>query len=293
MADKNRAHQSAQADFVADRPPGTQKAGSIDTTAFFDPSLALGSVTTWLGTTRVLASPKGTRQIWLPNWHQKHSQEMQISYYDPAHIDIVQSGEASAEHHLRRALEELACYFAGERREFTVALDMQGTAFYRHVWQIVAQVPYGETRTYGEIAREAGTPIATRAVGAANGANPLAPIVPCHRIIASDGKLRDYGPGLPLKQRLLAMEGALPATPADYAAWAARLDDDVLLGVRATRTICRPDCARPRRYADRPHRIFHTLAAAHDAGFHPCALCAPAPLPGLFPSEAREGETAS
>lgn len=109
---------------------------------------------------------------------------------------------------LRPALDQLAAYFAGERRAFDLALDPQGTPFQRAVWAAVAAIPYGETRTYGEIAWEIGRPAATRAVGAANGANPLPPIVPCHRLVGADGTLTGYGGGLPMKQALLVLEGA-------------------------------------------------------------------------------------
>ncbi|HEX5504061.1 MAG TPA: methylated-DNA--[protein]-cysteine S-methyltransferase [Thermomicrobiales bacterium] len=109
---------------------------------------------------------------------------------------------------LRPALEQLAAYFAGARRAFDLALDPQGTPFQRAVWAAVAAIPYGETRTYGELARAIGRPAAARAVGAANGANPLPPIVPCHRLVGADGGLTGYGGGLPLKRALLALEGA-------------------------------------------------------------------------------------
>lgn len=107
---------------------------------------------------------------------------------------------------LRRAVEELRSFFAGELEQFTCPLDMHGTAFQRAVWSAVSQIPYGETRSYQAIARAIDHPQAVRAVGAANGANPLAPIVPCHRVIGSNGSLTGYGGGLPVKSWLLAME---------------------------------------------------------------------------------------
>jgi O-6-methylguanine DNA methyltransferase len=105
-----------------------------------------------------------------------------------------------------RALAELATYFAGARRMFTVALDPRGTPFQRLVWDAVAAVPYGETRTYRTIAQTIGRPAAMRAVGAANGANPLPIIIPCHRLIGANGSLIKYGGGLEIKRRLLALE---------------------------------------------------------------------------------------
>lgn len=239
-----------------------------------DAALAVGTVTTWAGTTRVAATAQGVRQVWLPDWHG--APPVVASSAQPL-IAVVQPGTGAAEHHVRQALAELAAYFAGELRQFTVVLDVQGTAFFRAVWAAVAAVPYGATCSYGDIARELAAPMATRAVGAANGANPYAPFVPCHRIIAADGRLRDYGPGLPLKHRLLALEGALPADAADYPTWAARVGGGapVWLGVRAAAVVCRPACARPRQAWDRAHVVFRSLAAAQAAGFRPCPRCAP------------------
>jgi len=107
---------------------------------------------------------------------------------------------------LPEAREQLAAYFAGKLREFDLALDWRGTPFQRAVWDAVCTIPYGETSTYGMIAAILGRPAASRAVGAANGANPLAPIVPCHRLVGSDGSLRGYGAGLDTKQWLIDLE---------------------------------------------------------------------------------------
>ena len=107
---------------------------------------------------------------------------------------------------LRQAVEELSSFLAGQLERFTCPLDIHGTAFQRAVWNAVSQIPYGETRSYQAIARAIDHPQAVRAVGAANGANPLAPIVPCHRVIGSNGSLTGYGGGLSVKSWLLAME---------------------------------------------------------------------------------------
>lgn len=109
--------------------------------------------------------------------------------------------------HNARAIRQLTEYLAGERREFDVPLDQRGTPFQVAVWNAVAGVPWGTTVSYGEIARRIGNPKAVRAVGAANGANPHPVIVPCHRIIGTDGTLTGYGGGLPLKKKLLQLEG--------------------------------------------------------------------------------------
>jgi methylated-DNA-[protein]-cysteine S-methyltransferase len=102
--------------------------------------------------------------------------------------------------------EQLAEYFAGERREFDVPMQLAGTAFQRRVWEELVRIPYGTTITYAELARRVGRPTAVRAVGAANGRNPISILVPCHRVIGADGKLTGYGGGVERKQWLLELE---------------------------------------------------------------------------------------
>jgi methylated-DNA-[protein]-cysteine S-methyltransferase len=104
------------------------------------------------------------------------------------------------------ARRQLAAYFAGERRDFDLSLAPRGTPFQRAVWQAVRRIPYGRTATYGEIARRIRKQTAFRAVGAANGANPLPIVIPCHRVIGSNGRLTGYSGGLHLKEALLALE---------------------------------------------------------------------------------------
>ncbi|GGQ91884.1 methylated-DNA--[protein]-cysteine S-methyltransferase [Streptomyces pilosus] len=104
------------------------------------------------------------------------------------------------------AEEQLAAYFAGELRAFTVALRLRGTPFQRQVWEQLARIPYGETRTYGQLADALGNPKASRAVGLANGRNPVGIIVPCHRVVGASGGLTGYGGGLERKRRLLDFE---------------------------------------------------------------------------------------
>jgi O-6-methylguanine DNA methyltransferase len=117
-----------------------------------------------------------------------------------------------SEDRLRLYLRELEEYFAGQRRKFTFPLDLRGTDFQLACWRALQAIPYGETRTYADIARAVGKPNAFRAVGMANNRNPIAIVVPCHRLIASDGTLCGYGGGLDLKRRLLELEGALTGT---------------------------------------------------------------------------------
>ncbi|KOG43052.1 methylated-DNA--[protein]-cysteine S-methyltransferase [Streptomyces resistomycificus] len=104
------------------------------------------------------------------------------------------------------AEEELEAYFAGELKEFGLELRLHGTPFQRSVWEQLQRIPYGETRTYGELADALGNPAASRAVGLANGRNPVGIIVPCHRVVGAGGSLTGYGGGLDRKQRLLDFE---------------------------------------------------------------------------------------
>lgn len=123
--------------------------------------------------------------------------------------------------HVRTQLEE---YFAGRRRDFELELDLRGSDFQKHCWNELLRIPYGETRTYLEIACAVGRPKAFRAVGQANHYNPIAIIVPCHRVLASGKRLGGYGGGLPVKAMLLRLEGAefrdeaaIPASPKQLA----------------------------------------------------------------------------
>jgi methylated-DNA-[protein]-cysteine S-methyltransferase len=101
---------------------------------------------------------------------------------------------------------QLGEYFAGKRKTFSVALDVRGTRFQRDVWEALLAIPFGETRSYGQLAKQLGNPRATRAVGAANGRNPVSIIVPCHRVIGSSGKLTGFAGGLDAKAHLLGLE---------------------------------------------------------------------------------------
>lgn len=106
------------------------------------------------------------------------------------------------------AVRQLEEYFTGRRRSFELALEPEGTHFQRSVWRLLRAIPYGATVSYGELARRVGNPRASRAVGLANGSNPLPIVVPCHRVIGSNGSLTGFGGGLDAKRHLLALEGA-------------------------------------------------------------------------------------
>lgn len=103
-------------------------------------------------------------------------------------------------------ISQLNAYFAGNLKQFTLPLAPEGTDFQQKVWKSLCDIPYGETISYGHLARCIGNPNASRAVGLANGSNPIPIIIPCHRVIGSNGKLTGYGGGLPIKEKLLALE---------------------------------------------------------------------------------------
>lgn len=110
---------------------------------------------------------------------------------------------------LRETHTQLDAYFAGSLREFDLPLAPRGTQFQLRVWRALLEIPYGETWSYADVARRLDSPTATRAVGAANGRNPLPIVVPCHRVIGADGSLTGYGGGLEIKRSLLRLEGTL------------------------------------------------------------------------------------
>jgi methylated-DNA-[protein]-cysteine S-methyltransferase len=108
--------------------------------------------------------------------------------------------------HLAEVVRQLRAYFAGKLRQFDLPLAPEGTAFQQRVWRELRKIPYGETISYGELARRIGNPKGSRAVGLANGANPISIVIPCHRVIGNNGKLTGYGGGLKTKEWLLALE---------------------------------------------------------------------------------------
>jgi len=121
--------------------------------------------------------------------------------YEPSRSDWSRDDGVFAD-----AVEQLDAYFAGELTDFDIELDMRGTEFQRRVWTALLTIPYGQTRSYGEIAEQVGAPGAARAIGLANGHNPIAIIVPCHRVIGASGSLTGYGGGLDRKKTLLDLE---------------------------------------------------------------------------------------
>lgn len=150
-----------------------------------------------LGPLRLGATDRGLAYLW---------------FVDPAYhaVNELDAPEDPRQRFIAQAVDELEAYWAGRcPTRFDVPLDLHGTAFQRAVWRELVDVPPGHTSTYGEIARKVGAPQAARAAGAAIGRNPVAIIVPCHRIIGRDGSLTGFASGLPRKERLLQHEGAL------------------------------------------------------------------------------------
>jgi methylated-DNA-[protein]-cysteine S-methyltransferase len=131
-----------------------------------------------------------------------------IQMHEQRHLKAVPAGYRRDEAGLAYAIAQLNAYFAGELHDFDLPTTMRGTEFQQRVWAALCEIPYGETISYGELARWVGNPKASRAVGLANGRNPVAIVVPCHRVIGADGSLTGYGGGLERKVWLLEHEAA-------------------------------------------------------------------------------------
>jgi methylated-DNA-[protein]-cysteine S-methyltransferase len=134
---------------------------------------------------------------------------------DHRHMPSPQTFGPRADGPFHAVVEQLEAYFRGELQDFDLPLHMAGTEFQLRVWDELTRIPYGETRSYGQLAAHLGSPGASRAVGLANGKNPVSIIVPCHRVIGSTGSLTGYGGGLANKQRLLALEARHAQAPED------------------------------------------------------------------------------
>lgn len=157
-------------------------------------SLSFKLVNSPIGTLKLVASDEGLAGVL---WEKDR----------PRRVNLPDLVENPAHPLLLRTEKELNEYFSRSRKSFTVPLDMRGTHFQKQVWEALLGIPFGETRTYGQLANQLGNPKATRAVGAANGRNPIAIIVPCHRVIGFSGKLTGFAGGLDAKDHLLKLEG--------------------------------------------------------------------------------------
>ena len=146
-----------------------------------------------VGRLTLVASDRGLAAIL---WEQDNPRRVPLG-------EVVESDSHPVLIETERQLQE---YFAGQRREFTLPLDFRGTEFQRRVWSALLTIPFGQTRSYAQIAQQIGCPAAVRAVGAANGRNPLSIIAPCHRVVGSNGQLTGFAGGLETKARLLSLE---------------------------------------------------------------------------------------
>ena len=154
-----------------------------------------------IGELSVTSSERGLCYVTLPRASGRGLAGWQRRYADGA--KLVAGYEPN-----RAAIVQLVEFLEGKRERFELALDLRATPFQREVYAVVASIGYGESLSYAEVAARVGRPAAVRAVGAANGANPLPLVIPCHRVVAKSGQLQGYAGGLPLKARLLAMESA-------------------------------------------------------------------------------------
>lgn len=166
----------------------------MSTTLFFD------RIDTPIGTLTLAADAVGLRHIEFPS--NRHPVDR---------AGWVPGAEGAAAEIIAVAARQLREYFDGTRTSFDLPLAPEGTAFQCEVWRMLATIPYGATWSYRDLAHAIGKPAAMRAVGAANGRNPLPIVLPCHRVIGADGSLTGFGGGLPIKEALLRLEGALPA----------------------------------------------------------------------------------
>ncbi|MEQ8268730.1 MAG: methylated-DNA--[protein]-cysteine S-methyltransferase [Parvibaculum sp.] len=159
-----------------------------------DDTLATATLDTPIGRLRLAATDDGLAAVLFPN-------QKDIAFPK-------REGSAKAQAHLAKALKALDLYFEGRKKDFTgLTLAPAGTPFQKSVWTALARIPFGETRSYADIAKAIGNPKGMRAVGLANGRNPIPVIVPCHRVIGADGSLTGFGGGLPTKKWLLEFEG--------------------------------------------------------------------------------------
>jgi methylated-DNA-[protein]-cysteine S-methyltransferase len=156
-------------------------------------SLAYKYVASPVGKLKLVASETGLIAIL---WENDNPRRVRLA-------DLVEDNNQGILVETERQLNE---YFAGKRDEFSIPLDMRGTAFQKDVWRALQAIPFGKTRSYGEIANQVGRPTASRAVGAANGQNPISIVVPCHRVVGSSGKLTGFAGGLEAKAHLLNLE---------------------------------------------------------------------------------------
>jgi methylated-DNA-[protein]-cysteine S-methyltransferase len=199
----------------------------------------------------------------------------------------VQPGWIRDDEPFAAARAQLGEYFDGRRAAFDLSLELVGTPFQRRVWRALQEIPYGETVTYGQLARRLGRTAASRAVGAANGQNPISVVVPCHRVVGADGTLTGYGGGLERKRFLLDLEAdKRPPMSKTYTLLGAdrrpyeSARPGELGGHRRSKGYGRLDCPAALRWIAKGHYVAHRVFFADEdtaiaAGYRPCAVCLP------------------
>ena len=158
-----------------------------------------------IGVLTIQSNEKAVTLILLPTEAGEHLEP--ANGRRPAPGPVAEPGTTDLPEPLVKAIAQLEEYFAGRRQQFDIPLELDGTDFQCSVWRNLANIPYGKTVSYAELAMMVGRPNAYRAVGQANGANPLPIVLPCHRVLASGGAIGGYGGGVPMKRQLLALEG--------------------------------------------------------------------------------------
>ncbi|QKS70638.1 methylated-DNA--[protein]-cysteine S-methyltransferase [Paenalkalicoccus suaedae] len=166
--------------------------------------LAYTEISSPIGVLTVVGSDNALHYIEFGEAKDAHQSITRKSRARNEGIDLYESREA-----LTNSIEQLEAYFNHELRAFELELHYHGTPFQKLVWEAVSSIPFGETRSYKDIAQQIGAPKAVRAVGGANNKNPIPIVVPCHRVIGSNGSMVGYGGGLPIKEHLLKMEGSI------------------------------------------------------------------------------------
>jgi len=156
-----------------------------------DKPVVYTTLESFVGTILIAQDDNGLKSIWFMQGAKARKPDAHWRYEKGLHSD---------------AVKQLRAYFDGELQEFNLALSLEGTAFEKAVWKVLQQIPYGQTASYGEIAKRIDRPAAVRAVGGANGKNHIPIVIPCHRVIGSNGKLVGFGSGLPIKVALLEHE---------------------------------------------------------------------------------------
>ncbi|MHB1420642.1 MAG: methylated-DNA--[protein]-cysteine S-methyltransferase [Bacillota bacterium] len=228
---------------------------------------------TSIGSLTVAASERGVCLLALPNEDVEVALNWLRSRFSADNIEERPQG-------LEEIFDQIDTYLEGNLKDFQLELDLRGTPFQIRIWKQLLDIPYGNTVTYASVAREVGNASGVRATGGAIGANPVALVVPCHRVIGSNGTLTGFGGGLPLKRHLLELEGILPRLGEGIEQWLVRRSlspEKVVLGNPGTGIYCAPHCYHVVNMfkGNKIPRVFPGDVPALQAGFVPCKICKP------------------